>query len=222
MSVPKEKLQSEIIQRDGWSWPRDDGVAFEHIQMYLPLLRLAARQAVNRRVAIQAGGNAGIHPAELAVMFDRVITFEPERLNFRCLEMNVKKFKNVEAHCGVLGDSTTPVELKRVQGMKDGELCENTGAWKVADGGGNVPQQRIDDLNLKHLDFLQLDVEGYELKVLQGGKKTIERCSPVIMVEVMNHGEDPRPFLEDLDYHRIIKGDFDHVYVRNNGTPDLR
>jgi FkbM family methyltransferase len=214
--------ESEIVLRDGWAWPREDGVAFEHIQMYLPLLRMAARQATRRRVAIQAGGNAGVHPVELAAMFDRVITFEPERLNFRCLEMNAEKFGNIEAHCGILGDSVTPVGLKRVQGMRDGELCENTGAWKVVDENEGVPQQRIDDLNLKHLDFIQLDVEGYELKVLQGGEKTIKRCSPVIMVEVMDHGEDPRPFLEDLEYHRIIKGDFDHVYVRNNGTPDLR
>ena len=216
-----QQVEDEIVLREGWAWPKEDGVAFDHIKMYLPLLRLAARQATERRVAIQAGGNAGIHPVELAALFDRVITFEPEQLNFECLKMNAQEFNNIEAHCGVLGDSVAPVGLKRVQGVNDGELCENTGAWKVSGQGGDIPQQRIDDLGLEHLDFIQLDVEGYELKVLQGGRETIERCSPVIMVEIVDHGENPESFLEDLGYHRIIKGNFDHVYVRQDGTPDL-
>lgn len=209
--------ESPREMREGLMWPRADDVAFEHIKMYLPLLRLAARQAETPGVAIQAGGNAGMHPVELAKMFDRVITFEPESLNYQCLVANIAEFPNIEAHCAAIGNSTEPVKVNTRRGLKDGELCVNTGAFQVSEGG-NVPQMRIDDLGLEALDFVQLDVEGYELAALKGGEKTIKRFSPVIMVEYVDHGDDPRPFLESMGYHRIIKGTYDHVYVRQHGA----
>ena len=214
-------LESLTEVRDGWVWPAEDDVAFGHIRMYLPLLRLAARQASDRRVAVQAGGNAGMHPAILASMFEKVITFEPEALNFYCLGQNCQKFDNVEAYEGIVGNATNKVGLARRTGWDGEKACVNTGSVEVA-GEGPIPQYRIDDLNLKHLDFLQLDVEGYELKALEGAVNTIDKHSPVIMLESYEHGADPRPFVEELGYHRIVNGEYDQVFVRQrNGTEHL-
>lgn len=43
----------------------------------------------------------------------------------------------------------------------------------------------IDSLKLCRLDFLKIDVETMELEVLRGAMDTIERCKPIISVEVM-------------------------------------
>lgn len=203
--------------REGWMWPKADDVAFDHIKMYLPLLRLAARQPQQRRVAVQAGGNAGVHPVELAKLYERVITFEPERLNYECLLENARDYSNVEAHQAVVGNRNKPVGIAAAQGLKNDKLCVNTGSFMV-DGDGDIPQIRIDDLDLDQLDFLQLDVEGWELNALKGAEKTIERCSPVIMIERFEHGDDPEPFLIERGYNRIVKGVYDHVYVRQHGS----
>jgi len=215
-------LESLTDVREGWVWPAEDDVAFRHIRMYVPLLKLAARQAPERRVAVQAGGNAGMYPAILAPMFEKVVTFEPEALNFYCLGKNCRQFDNVEAYEGVVGNSTDKVGLARRTGWDGEKTCVNTGSVEVQ-GDGPIPQFRIDDLKLPYLDFLQLDVEGYELKALEGAADTIDKHSPVIMLESYEHGADPRPFIEELGYHRIIKGDFDQVYVRQqrNGTQHL-
>ena len=43
----------------------------------------------------------------------------------------------------------------------------------------------IDSLNLKDVDIIKVDTEGFEYNVLLGAIKTIERCKPVIQVETI-------------------------------------
>jgi hypothetical protein len=50
-------------------------------------------------------------------------------------------------------------------------------------GDGPTPRIRIDDLDLDHLDFLKVDVEGYELFVLKGAEQTLLRHKPVVILE---------------------------------------
>jgi hypothetical protein len=38
-------------------------------------------------------------------------------------------------------------------------------------------------LDLPDVSFVKIDVEGYELPVLEGAEKTIRRCRPLILVE---------------------------------------
>ena len=54
------------------------------------------------------------------------------------------------------------------------------GAWET---GETVPLVTIDDLNLPQCDFMKIDVEGMERKVLFGARKTIRRHQPVLYVE---------------------------------------
>jgi hypothetical protein len=50
-------------------------------------------------------------------------------------------------------------------------------------------------------DFIKLDVEGMELDLLRGAKETIERCAPVMLVEVLkNDVKLIGTFLGDIGY----------------------
>jgi hypothetical protein len=48
--------------------------------------------------------------------------------------------------------------------------------------------QRLDTYftqnNLKGLDLLKIDVDGYELRVINGGKETITKHKPIILIEL--------------------------------------
>lgn len=48
-----------------------------------------------------------------------------------------------------------------------------------------VRQVRIDDFNFEKVCFMKIDVEGMELKVLDGAKETIQKSLPVIQLEAL-------------------------------------
>jgi hypothetical protein len=41
----------------------------------------------------------------------------------------------------------------------------------------------LDSYDLRNVDFLKIDTEGYEFFVLKGGEKTIRRDQPCVIVE---------------------------------------
>lgn len=61
------------------------------------------------------------------------------------------------------------------------------------------------DLSLKKVDFIKIDVEGYELNVLKGAKKTINKFKPKLLIEVhsSNIAKELIPYLKGLDY-RVV------------------
>lgn len=46
-----------------------------------------------------------------------------------------------------------------------------------------VEKVYIDSLRLERVDFIKLDIEGMELRALNGAQDTIERCKPALWVE---------------------------------------
>lgn len=124
-------------------------------------------------VAVQAGGNCGIWPHDLARKFRVVYTFEPDPVNFRCLCANVPN-ENVYKFNAALGAEHRQVGLAL--------RPDNIGAHCV-DGPGDIPTLRIDDLGLHSCDLIYLDVEGYEIHALVGAQETIARTRPTVVVE---------------------------------------
>ncbi len=46
----------------------------------------------------------------------------------------------------------------------------------------------LDSFELKDVDFIKIDTEGYELYVVKGAEETIKRCKPTMIVEQKGHG----------------------------------
>lgn len=152
-------------------------------------------------VAVQAGGNCGIWPADLARKFRVVYTFEPDPVNFRCLCANAPA-ENIFKFNAALGlaRGTVGLDLRPT----------NVGAHQV-NGSGDIPTMRIDDLALNACDLIYLDIEGYELPALHGARETIERCRPVIVVE--DKGMSERYGIKQGEVEKMICGDFRYRVV---------
>jgi len=127
----------------------------------------------------------------------RVFAFEPNPDALACLAHNCPDAK---IHPYGLGDySDTKKICKNV----------NAGASSIGDSGETeVKINCLDSYDLPRLDFLKLDVEGYELKALQGAEQTICEYRPKMWIEINRgalerHGasaKDIFAFLTDYDY----------------------
>ena len=128
------------------------------------------------RTVIDGGAHIGSWTVYLADKFDRVISFEPLESNYECLLENIRGIDNVEPHKAALGDKETRLSMHPP--VNPG----NSGAgWVMS--GDDFESITVDSLDINNLDFLKLDIEGYEPHAITGAVETIKRCKPVILVE---------------------------------------
>ncbi len=122
----------------------------------------------------------------------RVWAFEPNRENYRCAQKTLllNGLVNVELLNAGLGERRNVLRLLTT----DPSGVARGGASTIISGTSHpmghtelVPIVTIDDtLPLdRYVSIIQLDVEGHEQEALAGGLKTIARCRPVILVEVL-------------------------------------
>ena len=62
--------------------------------------------------------------------------------------------------------------------------------------------KKLDDFEYDNLDFVKIDVEGYENKVILGAENTLKKHKPIIIVEQKKYssryGEDEFQALDTL------------------------
>lgn len=140
----------------------------------------------------------GLWPRRMADVFARVITFEPDAISRACCASNVPA--KVQVREEALGASPGVVAIER----------ESLGSHHVNEHGYMVPVTTVDALGLDDLDLLQLDIEGYEWHALQGARHTLERCRPLVQVELRDftrryghEDQDVRDLLASLGYLEV-------------------
>lgn len=204
---------------EGWYWPKNDGhqgkneeegSCWYFMKTHPDVPQKISQHVQDRTVVVQAGGNCGYYVKQYAQLFKLVYTFEPEPVNFYCLNLNVTE-PNVIKFQACLGE--------KHQGVGLGNFMPDVGATHVA-GAGPIPTFRIDDLALQACDLIHLDIEGYELNALKGAVETIQKFKPVIALEFYKDWaaryktslEDIDEFLETLDYEFTVDEQGDRVY----------
>lgn len=168
------KTLSSYREDHGFLWPAADPKAPRLSRLTVDDIAVALGFCRAHNVAVQAGGNCGVWPRRMAEQFGAVYTFEPDAQNFTALAVNTADCSNVIRFQAVLGDAPGFVDLER--------HTINCGAHYVS-GAGLIPILRIDDLALSACDLIYLDIEGYELKALNGAAQTIARHRPVVAFE---------------------------------------
>jgi FkbM family methyltransferase len=135
----------------------------------------------HRRMALDIGANVGLWSRNLCENFAQVVAFEPVAMFRECLLKNVASPK-LTVKDFALGDQRTTATMVITEG--------NTGHTHInpdSIGSGNTEVWRLDDLDLDVVDYIKMDCEGFEYRVIQGAKDTIQRCRPVLVVEQKPH-----------------------------------
>ena len=156
------------------------------------------------RTAIQAGGCVGLYPYLLGKKFTTVYTFEPHPTSFFCLNLNCQ-LPNVYKFQAALSNRCGTIDMDLVP--------DHVGISKVKDGSvGSTLTLSIDSFGLNDVDFICLDCEDSEAKVLAGAAETIRRCRPVITLENANHHDKKIEWME-LGYREADTSKSDTILV---------
>lgn len=148
----------------------------------------------NPKVIMDVGANLGNHTVFWATTLpdvETIVSFEPYPANYACLQKNIE-----DNHLGCV--KALPLAV--------GDRCstaavvsfdpENYGATTLQYADENQTGETMqvvtldsaaEKLDLKRIDFVKIDTEGFELRVLRGMKGVIESSRPVLWIEV---GED--------------------------------
>lgn len=174
-------------ERTSWAWPKDDVKLLQVIDDVNDLDVVMAQFWPRHRprgACIQAGAATGIWARYLAKEFPRVYAFEPLRENFECALRNLEGCEDVIISQAALGNGQEPNTVSMRQHPNEER---NAGSHQVdfSAVGEKVPVTTIDGFLPQGIfvEFIALDLEGYEMSALAGAHNTIRSCEPVIMVE---------------------------------------
>ncbi len=211
-------------QRGDLWWPKNEVGCFRWTENEIDLPGYLMKHVQERQVMVQAGGNMGWFTRIYAQQFQRMYVFEPDPVNFVCLNLNVPD-RHVIKIQSCLGNtrqfhSITSQEHDRGKNhvMHGNDLIKRTKKGGRLD---YIPTLLIDDLNLDRCDFIHLDIEGYEYFALQGAEQTIKNHSPVIAIEKAGHEsrygltwDQIQTYLADLGYSIIDTYRYEVVFAK--------
>jgi FkbM family methyltransferase len=138
---------------------------------------------------IDIGANNGSFAVDFAhLVGDKgsVHSFEPQRIIYYqlCGNVFINGLDNVYCHNIAIGDSEEEIKIQKPNYFQYGNV--NFGDVKVGNIEGEsvlVKQSRLDSFDFNDLAFIKIDVQGYELNVIKGAEKTIEKHRPYLFVE---------------------------------------
>jgi FkbM family methyltransferase len=143
--------------------------------------RRSIELCAKRRTALDIGANVGLWSRDLVDNFAKVVAFEPVAVFRECLEKNVTG-ANFFISPLALGDHDTQATMIITEGNSGHSHLD-----PATLGTGDVQVVKLDNLNMEDVDYIKIDCEGYEYRVLQGAEQTVKRCRPIMVIEQKPH-----------------------------------
>ncbi len=158
-------------------------------------------------------GEVALNLAKLVGSSGVVHTFEPDPFVFSKLSKNysLNTFTNIYLNNFALGDAEGELTISA-------EVNNNRGGTRVSSSSNEGNTVRVttvdhyaDCLGINKIDVIKIDVEGYELKVLQGAMNSLRKFRPALFIEIneanLNAQGDSASaliaFLNSLAYNKI-------------------
>lgn len=180
----------------------------------VPVARSLAHFLPDDGVLVDIGSNWGYFPLLLASREDfqgKIVAFEPVPSTYADLVDLVK-----QAGLGTWVE-TRQAALGKEDGIVSMRVPRHSGLARIDERGGDVdvPMARLDSFAWQRIDVIKMDVEGYELAVLEGAVETLDRLRPVIVFESgvgeRHLAQPPLEFLESINYRlhqpRFVDGE---------------
>lgn len=209
--------------------PRLSGEAF--VMRFIRSIRAGNPEPT---VIFDVGAHVGVYTLELLQIFaDTAViwAFEPSSSAFQALSENTKEFRNVRArNVGFSDKDSTAVLLAPAERSKLASVHDPsprlTRMGLSIDHRERVALTTIDrfceEEGIDHIHFLKLDVEGHELKILQGSQRMLTTGTiDVVQFEFGAANLESRTYFRDFFY--LLQGHYAIYRILQDGLcPILR
>ena len=164
---------------------------------------------------IDVGANIGIYALNIAKNFPniKIDAFEPHKGAFERMKANIHQngfSQIIQSHNLALSSENKNGYL---QASTRFGTYQSGGASISPEGKMKISQVRGDDL-IKDVDSfiaIKIDVEGFELSVLQGIENLIKNNKIFLQIEIFDEKlSETSKFLEEFNFKLIEKGTFTH------------
>jgi len=158
------------------------------------------------RVCLDIGSNIGQWTRPLARRFQSVVCFEPNP-NFReCFEKNIQE-ENV---------LLWPYGLSN----KEHKAKQDFNSTVLQQEDGDIDCRTLDSFGLTNVDFVKIDVDGFEVPLLNGATDTLTKNNPVINIEMKRDKRSDivakcESILQDLGYKFVNRTKSDEVWLKS-------
>src|SRR5688572_23140723 len=157
-----------------------------------PAFKFLFKQLRSDFIVLDVGANIGYLTLNFARACPQgfVYSFEPDSQNFESLKKNVQlnKYKNIKIFKNGLGSKKEKAILYKCFPWNPGAnriLSKAPGQKHEGECIDIVPLDQIaEDEKIPKVDLLKIDVEGFEMFVILGARKLIERWKPILFIEV--------------------------------------
>lgn len=130
-----------------------------------------------RRVAVDVGAHVGLWSYWMIRDFGEVHAFEPLEAHRVCWKRNMNAGLTSYLHPVALGDCEGRCDLIAEPGSSGGAHIYYHGDV------GRTEQRTLDSFELRDVDLIKIDVEGFASAVIDGARDTLLRCRPIVIVE---------------------------------------
>ena len=160
------------------------------------------------RGCVDAGANVGMWTRNLMKDFDRVYCFEPNPIFAECWKRNIPADQNAVLYEVGLGDSEHTATYRQPLH----QMLDRT--------PGSVQIKTLDSFELTGIDFIKIDVDGYEDLLMKGAVETIANNNPVINIEMKRTKrphvvQDAEDVLKKLGYICKKRTKSDEVWLKS-------
>lgn len=214
-----QKESIRIVQRDGINFYLDIS---DLVDWYLYFgFSESSRNNLYQNISpgntiIDVGANVGdttLHIAKLIGCEGSVHSFEPDPINFKRLSNNVESndFSNIVINNKGLGNVPGKFTIHQVAEGNKGMnriLTKTESTFSSSEIHVTTIDSYLNRKGITEIDLIKIDVEGYELNVLQGAREILYKSHPLLFIELDDNNlkehnqssKDLVEFLEELDY----------------------
>jgi FkbM family methyltransferase len=162
---------------------------------------------------VEVGGHIGYistYFSHLVGPTGQVLVFEPGQNNLDYTRANVRDCKNIKLvekgvgrESGVMAFYEDALTGQNNSFVKDFDGLKENQKYAIAVAA--VEERKVDIVTLDSFlnefkpDFIKIDVEGFELAVLEGARETL-KLKPIVMVEVQADRKEIFEFMTSLGY----------------------